>query len=184
MPDATLPDGRGDEPAEIIPGVVEPASLANYLEVMTRAVFQAGVSWKQIAGHWPAYRDAFAAFDPIQVAAYDELDIERVLATPGILRMRRKVRATIANAASLVEADRRFGGFAVYLRSFDSYAALAKDVKKRFSFMGDMNVWYFLFRLGEPVPRFETWVETIPGDHPRMREMVARARAEGCSPER
>jgi hypothetical protein len=45
-------------------------------------------------------------------------------------------------------------------------------------------VWYFLFRVGEPVPRFETWVQTIPGDHPRMREMVERARACGCSPER
>ncbi len=60
----------------------------------------------------------------------------------------------------------------------------SKDFKKRFAFMGEMNVWYFLFRTGEAVPRFESWVETIPGEHPRMREMVERARAAGRSPER
>jgi DNA-3-methyladenine glycosylase I len=166
-----------------IPEVISPRSLADYFEVMTRAVFQAGVRWQQIADHWNAYRDAFAAFDPAAVARYDDLDIERVLATPGILRMPRKVRATIANAAALISADRDYSGLRNYLRSFENYAALANDFKKRFTFMGDMNVWYFLFRTGEPVPRFEPWVRTIPGEHPRMREMVERARATGTSPE-
>ena len=104
--------------AETIPDVIEPASLADYFEVMTRAVFQAGVSWKQIAEQWDAYREAFAHFDPVRVAAYDDLDLERVLATPGILRMPRKVRAAIANASALLEADREYGGFQRYLRSF------------------------------------------------------------------
>lgn len=171
------------EDGSTIPGVIAPSSLADYLEVMTRAVFQAGVSWKQIAQHWPAYGEAFAGFDPAKVAAFDEVDAARILATPGILRMPRKVDATIRNAAALEEIDRN-AGFANYLRSFESYAALAKDIKKRFAFMGDLNVWYFLFRTGEPVPRFEEWLATIPGAHPRMREMVDLARASGNSPER
>jgi Methyladenine glycosylase len=170
--------------AETIPDVIEPASLADYFEVMTRAVFQAGVSWKQIAAHWDAYRTAFANFDPARVVAYDDLDVERVLTTPGVLRMARKVRATIANAKALLEADREYDGFLHYLRSFESYAALAKDFKQRFAFMGDMNVWYFLFRTGQSVPPFESWVTTIRGEHPRMREMVERARRLGRSPER
>ena len=149
---------------------------------MTRAVFQAGVAWKQIAEHWEAYGQAFSGFDPEVVARYDDFDVERVLETPGILRMPRKVHATIKNARELARVERE-GGILNYLRSFDSYAALAKDFKKRFAFMGDMNVWYFLFRVGEPVPRFETWVTTIPGKHPRMQEMVARARARGQSHE-
>jgi len=169
--------------AETIPEVIVPASLDDYFEVMTRAVFQAGVSWKQIAVQWDAYRIAFASFNPASVAAFDDLDVERVLAIPGILRMPRKVRATIANANALIDADREFGGFDRYLGSFDSYRALAKDLKGRFALMGDMNVWYFLFRTGRAVPQFESWVKTIPGDHPRMREMVERARALGRSPE-
>jgi Methyladenine glycosylase len=169
--------------AETIPDVIVPASPADYFEVMTRAVFQAGVRWKQIAEQWDAYRLAFADFDPGRVAAYDELDVERVLATAGILRMPKKVNAAIRNARALLETEREFGSLAAYLRSFDSYAALAKDFKKRFSLMGEMSVWYFLFRTGEPVPRFEAWVTTIPGEHPRMREMVERARQAGRSPE-
>ena len=150
---------------------------------MTRAVFQAGVAWKQIAAHWQAYREAFAGFDPAIVARFDDIDVERVLETPGILRMPRKVHATIKNARELARVESECGGIANYVRSFDSYAALAKDFKRRFAFMGDMNVWYFLFRVGEPVPKFETWVTTIPGTHPRMREMVERARAQGRSRE-
>ena len=170
--------------AETIPDVIEPRSLADYFEVMTRAVFQAGVSWKQIAQHWDAYRLAFESFDPARVAAYDDVDVERVLATPGILRMPRKIRATIRNAGAMLEADREHAGFTAYLRSFGSYAELAKDLKKRFALMGDMNVWYFLFRTGHSVPRFEAWVATIRGEHPRMREMVERARTFGLSHER
>jgi len=168
---------------DTIPDVITPGSLADYFEVMTRAVFQAGVRWRQIAESWDAYREAFSAFDPERVAAYDQLDVERILATPGVLHVPRKIRATIANAAALLQIDREGGGFANYLRSFDSYESLARELKRRFAFMGDMNVWYFLFRTGEPVPGFETWVETIRGDHPRMREMVQRARAAGRSPE-
>jgi 3-methyladenine DNA glycosylase Tag len=171
-------------PVPEIPDVLRPDGNADYLEVITRAVFQAGVRWKQIADQWEAYRDAFEGFDIARVAAYDDIDIERVLGTPGVLRMRRKVIATIANARALDAVDREHGGIATYLRSFDSYDRLAVDVRKRFSFMGEMNVWYFLFRVGEPVPRFEKWVKTIRGDHPRMLEMVLQARAQGRSPER
>jgi 3-methyladenine DNA glycosylase Tag len=170
--------------AETIPDVIDPASTVDYFEVMTRAVFQAGVRWKQIAEQWDAYCEAFENFDPVRVAAYGDLEVERVLATTGILRMARKVRATVANANALLDVEREFGGIKNYLRSFESYEALAKDFKRRFAFMGDMNVWYFLFRTGEVVPRFETWVKTVRGEHPRMREMVERARSQGRSPER
>jgi hypothetical protein len=169
--------------AETIPDVIDAAVPADYFEVMTRAVFQAGVSWRQIATQWDAYRVAFAGFDPIRVATYDELDVVRILETPGILAMRRKVRATIANAGALLDAQREYGGIKEYLRAFNSYDALAKDFKRRFAFMGDMNVWYFLFRTRETVPRYESWVKTIRGEHPRMREMVDQARSQGRSPE-
>ncbi len=167
----------------MIPEVIEPQALADYLEVIARAVFQAGVSWKQIAVPWDAYRAAFAGFDPQLVAAFDDVDVDRVLATPGTLRAPRKVRATIHNAAALLQADREFGGFARFLRAGDSYEARVREFKRRFTYVGDLSVWYILFRVGEPVPRFEPWVATIPGTHPRMREMVELARSQGRSRE-
>lgn len=104
------PEDAASASTDRIPEVVSPESAADYFEVMTRAVFQAGVRWKQIAEAWEAYRKAFAGFDPARVAQFDEIDIDAVLATPGILRMRRKVVATIANARALVETERAFGG--------------------------------------------------------------------------
>ena len=181
MPQETPLNDASDTP--VIPEVIAPRTTADYFEVITRAVFQAGVSWAQIARHWNAYHRAFKAFDVAAVAALDEIGIERVLAEPGILRMPRKVKATIANAAALVAIERDFGSVSAYIDSFGDYAALAKAFKKRFAFMGDMNVWYVLFRTGHAVPRFEQWVTTIPGEHPRMREMVELARATGRSRE-
>ena len=166
-----------------IPEVVTARTPRDIFEVMTRAVFQAGVSWAQIAKDWNAYRRAFAQFDVARVAAFGEVDIDAILAEPGILRMRRKVAATIKNARALLDIEAQFGNFHTYVSSFASYADLAKDVKRRFAFMGEMNVWYLLFRIGEPVPRFESWVTTIPGEHPRMREMVEQARVAGRSSE-
>jgi 3-methyladenine DNA glycosylase Tag len=167
----------------VIPEIVPDPTPAQVLEVVARAVFQAGVKWSQIAQHWDAYREAFANFDLQTVAAFDSIDAERILAQPGVLRVPRKVRATIDNAQALIGIEREFGSFHAYAASFPAYTPLAKDMKKRFAFLGDMNVWYVLFRCGEPVPRFEPWVETIPGTHPRMREMVELARARGISPE-
>ncbi len=167
----------------MIPEVIEHPSPAQVLEIITRAVFQAGVKWSQIAQHWDAYREAFADFDVARVAAFDALDIERTLEHPGILRVAKKAKAAVSNAQALLALEQERGSFHNYVAAFPDYAALAKDMRKRFAFLGDMNVWYVLFRCGEPVPRFETWVQTIPGEHPRMREMVTLAREAGRSPE-
>jgi len=166
-----------------IPEVIEHPSPAQVLEIITRAVFQAGVKWSQVAEHWDAYREAFAQFDVARVAAFDALDIEHVLEQPGVLRVMKKARATVTNAQMLLAIEHERGDFHSYVAAFPDYATLAKDMKKRFAFLGDMNVWYVLFRCGEPVPRFENWVQTIPGEHPRMREMVTLAREAGRSPE-
>ncbi len=159
-----------------IPERITPQRLGDYLEVMTRAVFQAGLSWQMIAERWDTFHEGFCAFDVERVAAFNEGDIDRLMTTDGILHSSRKIRATVKNAQAMLELDRQPGGFVAYLRSFPTYSAFATDFRRRFKFMGEMNVWYFLFRVSEPVPEFEVWVKTISGDHPRMREMVEQAR--------
>jgi 3-methyladenine DNA glycosylase Tag len=167
-----------------IPEPIAPQGLADYLAVMSRAVFQAGLSWKMIETRWPHYLRLFENFDPLLVAAFDATDLDRILGDGGVVRTYKKMAATVANARTMLELDAKHHGFAAYLHSFDCYEALAADLRKRFAFLGDLSVYYFLFRVGEPVPRFEDWEQGIPGDHPRMREMVARARERGTSPER
>ena len=131
-----------------------------------------------IEARWPAYERAFAGFDPTIVASFDDHDIDAIASDPHVVRTRKKIAATVENARTLLELDRCHGGFRSYLRSFDSYAALSAELRRRFKFLGELSVYYFLFRVKEPVPPFEEWQKTIPGEHPRMREMVAQARGE------
>jgi methyladenine glycosylase len=162
-----------------VPERIENPALADYLAVMSRAVFQAGLSWKLIESRWDGYLRLFDGFDPALVARYGEGDVERILADGAVVRTRKKIDATIENAKTLLALDREHGGFRTYLRSFGGYAPLVADLRARFKFLGELSAYYFLFRTGEPVPRFEDWETTIPGDHPRMREMIARARESG-----
>ena len=148
-------------------------TLPDYLAVMSRAVFQAGVSWAQIDHQWDALQKAFDGFEPRKVARYSEPDIKRIMETPGIVHSERKIKATIANAKTILELDKQYGGLPRYLRSFKSYDELAADIKRRFSYVGDISAYYFLFRVGEKVPPFTKWIKTVEGDHPRVKEMVS-----------
>jgi DNA-3-methyladenine glycosylase I len=63
--------------------------------------FQSGLSWLTILRKRPAFREAFAGFDPAAVAGFDDDDVARLLADARIVRNRAKVEATIANARAL-----------------------------------------------------------------------------------
>lgn len=67
-------------------------------ERLSLEAFQAGLSWLIILRKRPGFRKAFAGFSIRKVAAYDETDVDRLLADPGIVRNRAKIDATIANA--------------------------------------------------------------------------------------
>jgi DNA-3-methyladenine glycosylase I len=60
--------------------------------------FQSGLSWLTILRKRPAFREAFAGFDPERVASFGEADVERLLDDAGIVRHRGKIEAAIANA--------------------------------------------------------------------------------------
>jgi DNA-3-methyladenine glycosylase I len=64
--------------------------------------FQSGLSWLTILRKRPAFRSAFAGFDPDAVAAFGEADVERLLGDAGIVRHRGKIEAAIANARATV----------------------------------------------------------------------------------
>jgi DNA-3-methyladenine glycosylase I len=64
--------------------------------------FQSGLSWLTILRKRPAFRKAFAGFEPDVVAAFGERDIERLLGDAGIVRHRGKIGAAIANARATV----------------------------------------------------------------------------------
>jgi DNA-3-methyladenine glycosylase I len=64
--------------------------------------FQSGLAWITILRKRPAFRAAFAGFDPEVVARYGDDDVARLLADAGIVRNRAKVEASITNARAVL----------------------------------------------------------------------------------
>jgi hypothetical protein len=168
---------------ELVPRIILEPALDDHLAVMSRAIFQAGMSWAFIASRWSAFLTAFDGFAVARVATYGEADVERLMEAEGIVHARGKIEGTIANAHALQSLEREYGSIGEYARRFADYDALYADAHARFAYLGDLSCYYWLFRTGLPVPPFERWMERQKSDHPRMREMVLTGRAEGRSPE-
>ena len=71
-------------------------------ERLTLEAFQSGLSWLTILRKRAAFRAAFAAFDPAQVARFGDADRARLMADTGIVRNRLKVEAAITNARAVL----------------------------------------------------------------------------------
>jgi hypothetical protein len=142
------------------PEQISPTGLADYFDVLTKAVFQSGLSWQVVEAKWPGFRDAFAGFDPRQVAAFGDEDVERLAADTRIVRNRKKIEATVTNAQRMVELDAGDGGFAGWLGSRGDFGDTVAALRAEFRFMGEMGCYFFLYVVQEPVPTHEEWMKT------------------------
>jgi len=87
-------------------------------EMLTLEGAQAGLSWLTILRKREGYRRAFAGFDPRKVAAFNDDDVARLLADPGIVRNRLKIASTITNAKAVLDIQTRHGSLDRYIWSF------------------------------------------------------------------
>lgn len=126
--------------------------------------FQSGLSWLTILRKRPAFRAAFAGFDPLIVASFGEEEVRRLLGDAGIVRHAGKIRSTINNALKTVDLIRVEGSFAGWIWSYAEPPApppidipsttpastkLARDLKKRgFSYVGPTTVYAFMQAMG------------------------------------
>ena len=131
--------------------------------------FQAGLSWLTILRKREAFRAAFAGFDFVRVASFEEGDVERLLGDAGIVRHRGKIEAVINNAQRALDLVQAEGSIAAYAWQFEPAArkrklgqaelarlattdqskALAKDLKQRgWKFVGPTTVYAFMQAMG------------------------------------
>ena len=144
------------------PTQITPTDLADYLGVITRAVFQSGMSWRVVEAKWSGFREAFAGFDPAAVAAFGDDDVERLIADQRIIRNRRKIEATVTNAQAMLALEDRPGGFLGWLRGQDDFDATVAALRGEFRYLGDLGAYYFLYVVGEDVPSHDEWARTHP----------------------
>jgi DNA-3-methyladenine glycosylase I len=140
-----------------IPPRKKPQDDNGYFEELTRAIFQAGFSWRVIHDKWPNFQKAFDGFDIATVAGYGAPDVERLATDTGIVRNRRKIDATIYNARVMWDLVEEHGSMQAYLRSLDGldYAGRRKELSQRFKNLGPTGVFTFLWCVDEKVPDWE-----------------------------
>lgn len=126
--------------------------------------FQAGLSWAIILRKRDAFRKAFANFDPIKVAEFDQREIENLLSNTGIVRSRAKIEATIAGAKIFNEMQQNNEDFADFCWSFTNgkpirgttqdtqtelSLTISKEMKRRgFKFTGPTIVYAWMQAVG------------------------------------
>lgn len=130
---------------------------------------QAGLSWETILKRRDGYRKAFAQFDPVKVAKFDQKKVEQLLLDPGIIRNRGKVNSAIENAKHFLEIQKEYGSFDAYVWQFVGgkpicnkwtslkqippktleSVALSKDLQKRgFKFVGPTIIYAYMQAVG------------------------------------
>jgi len=87
-------------------------------ELLTLEGAQAGLSWITVLRKRETYRQAFAGFDPEQVARFTETDQAALMLNPGIVRNRLKIASTIDNARAFLAIQAEFGSFDAWLWRF------------------------------------------------------------------
>ncbi|WP_347567235.1 DNA-3-methyladenine glycosylase I [Sphingobium sp. BYY-5] len=135
-------------------------------EMLMLEGFQAGLAWIIILRKREAFRQAFADFDPVKVAAFDEADVARLMSDPGIVRAQAKIRATIAGARIYCEMAERGESFAEFCWSFTDgktiknpgrewiaksplSETISKEMKRRgFKFVGPTIVYAWMQAVG------------------------------------
>jgi DNA-3-methyladenine glycosylase I len=110
---------------------------------------QAGLSWETVLRKRPAFRRAFARFDPVKVSRFSSKDVTRLMKDESIIRNRAKIEASIGNARAYLGVQKEFGSFDRYAWGFDDEEVLSKDLKKRgFRFVGPTIVESFMQAVG------------------------------------
>lgn len=80
--------------------------------------FQAGLSWSTILRKREAFARAFCGWAPERIARFDDADVARLMADPGIVRNRLKVEGAVRNARAYLALAAEGVPFADFLWAF------------------------------------------------------------------
>lgn len=87
-------------------------------EMMVLEGAQAGLSWLTVLKKRPAYRRAFARFDPQRVARFGAANVTQLVGDPKIIRNRLKIQSAVGNARAVLAIQDEFGSFDAYIWRF------------------------------------------------------------------
>ena len=130
---------------------------------------QAGLSWDTVLRKREAYKRSFYDFEPEVVAQMSDIELERLLLNPEIIRNRLKVFSVRQNAKAFLEIQKQFGSFSNYIWAYvgntpivnyqeewkkvpaesDISKKISKDLKKRgMNFVGPSIIYAYMQAIG------------------------------------
>jgi DNA-3-methyladenine glycosylase I len=132
-----------------------------HFEHMMLEAFQCGLSWMLMLKKREIFRGCMDGFDYEKIARYDEARVDEILAVPGMLKNRNKVRAAITNARAFIKIIEEFGSFDRFIWGFvggktlvypghqekpvasnEISQALARELKRRgFKYLGPITLY-------------------------------------------
>jgi DNA-3-methyladenine glycosylase I len=133
-------------------------------ESLTLGVFEVGLNWSLVFHKRDAFAAAFADFHPERVAKFGVRDVDRLTKDAAIIRNRRKIEATVANAKAIAAAPDEFVELAwSHARgrhqtpklladipsATDEAKALSDELRARgFRFIGPTSAYAFMQNVG------------------------------------
>lgn len=123
----------------------------NYLSIMSRRIFRAGLKHSMVDGKWPAFEEVFHGFDIDRVRMLSDDDLEGFMKEKRIIRHWGKIKAVRANAQAIYELSHEAQGIGGYLADWsgEQIVRLWDDLKKRFTQLGGHSGPYFLRMVGK-----------------------------------
>jgi len=129
-----------------------PEDDTEYFDMMSRAIFTAGLNWRMVEKKWPAFREAFLGFAPAKVAKLTNADVRALMRDARIVRNEKKIQATVENARTVLDLQKEYGSVKEYIDSFGKKEKLVlEDLQRRFKFMGPSTARMFLWMAGYPL---------------------------------
>lgn len=146
---------------KVVPPRKKPETDRGYFEILSKAVFNAGFSYRVVDAKWKGIKEIFNNFEPKKISKWTNDEISSALNSPKIIRNSKKVNAIVSNANTFLDIVKKFGSFEDYLKSFrdKSYEERQKILSKQFKWLGPTGAHFFLWSAGEDAAPCEQIVQ-------------------------
>lgn len=141
---------------KILPPVATEKSLINttddrYLSMMTKAINQAGFSWKVIEKKWPEFEEAFFGFDLRKLGLLSPEQWEAYTNDRRVVRNWQKIKALQDNVFFVQNVSKQHAGFGRFIADWPAsdQIGLMAYLKTNGSRLGGQSALWFLRRVGK-----------------------------------
>lgn len=124
---------------------------AQYLSMMTRRVFRAGLRHAMVDARWPAFEQAFWGFEPEKMVLLSAEHIEQYMQNKALIRHLGKLKSIPRNAQMVLDLSSEYGSFGRFLALWpeDDIVGLWRTLMKRGYQLGGRSAPGFLRMAGK-----------------------------------